>query len=196
MRGEEAGRLNRGVEDVVGEAVRIRGGLPTICKGPSAGSGCPPWRMRILVFAVTHAARAWLRRLGWNVVWLSSIAQPPVEPPHRAPRRTSPAPRRNRQGTMSGTFLRRRDRTARPPRVEHYSSAVNTGPGARTSVTLAAQRFRSDSGWEAPRFSDGPGDPADAVGLTSRVRLPQRPHPASLGLRKPRTFSCRQSSFP
>ena len=26
---------------------------------------------------------------------------------------------------MSGTFLRRRDRTARPPRVEHYSSAVN-----------------------------------------------------------------------
>ena len=27
---------------------------------------------------------------------------------------------------MSGTFLRRRDRTARPPRVEHYSSAVNT----------------------------------------------------------------------
>ena len=28
---------------------------------------------------------------------------------------------------MSGTILRRRDRTARPPRVEHYSSAVNTG---------------------------------------------------------------------
>ena len=27
---------------------------------------------------------------------------------------------------MSGTILRRRDRTARPPRVEHYSSAVNT----------------------------------------------------------------------
>ena len=26
---------------------------------------------------------------------------------------------------MSGAFLRRRDRTARPPRVEHYSSAVN-----------------------------------------------------------------------
>ena len=26
---------------------------------------------------------------------------------------------------MSGTILRRRDRTARPPRVEHYSSAVN-----------------------------------------------------------------------
>ena len=51
------------------------GGLPTICKGFSAGSGYPPWRMRILVFAVTHAARAWLRRLGSNVVWLSSIAQ-------------------------------------------------------------------------------------------------------------------------
>ncbi len=27
---------------------------------------------------------------------------------------------------MSGTILRRRDQTARPPRVEHYSSAVNT----------------------------------------------------------------------
>ena len=54
--------------------------------------------------------------------------QPPVEPPHRAPRRTSPAPRRNRQGTMSGTILRRRDRTARPPRVEHYSSAVKQQP--------------------------------------------------------------------
>ena len=26
---------------------------------------------------------------------------------------------------MRGTILRRRDRTARPPRVEHYSSAVN-----------------------------------------------------------------------
>ena len=26
---------------------------------------------------------------------------------------------------MSGTILRRHDRTARPPRVEHYSSAVN-----------------------------------------------------------------------
>ena len=52
--------------------------------------------------------------------------QPPVEPPHRAPRSTSPAPRRNRQGTMSGAFLRRRDRTARSLRVVHYSSAVNT----------------------------------------------------------------------
>ena len=29
---------------------------------------------------------------------------------------------------MSGTILRRRDRTARPPRVEHYSSAVNKEP--------------------------------------------------------------------
>ena len=31
---------------------------------------------------------------------------------------------------MSGTILRRRDRTARPPRVEHYSSAVNNTLGA------------------------------------------------------------------
>ena len=30
---------------------------------------------------------------------------------------------------MSGTILRRRDRTARPPRVEHYSSAVNSRIG-------------------------------------------------------------------
>ena len=52
----------------------------------------------------------------------------PVEPPHRAPRRTSPAPRHNRKGTMSGAILRRRDRTVRSLRVEHYSSAVNTSP--------------------------------------------------------------------
>ena len=52
--------------------------------------------------------------------------QPPAEPPHRAPRSTSPAPRRNRQGAMSGAFLRRRDRTARSLRMEHYSAAVNT----------------------------------------------------------------------
>ena len=31
-----------------------------------------------------------------------------------------------RQGTMSGAFLRRRDRTARTPRVEHYWAAVST----------------------------------------------------------------------
>ena len=56
--------------------------------------------------------------------------QPPVEPPHRAPRRTSPAPRRNRQRTMNGAFLRRRDRTVRSLRVEHYSSAVDTLAGS------------------------------------------------------------------
>ncbi len=33
---------------------------------------------------------------------------------------------------MSGTILRRRDRTARPPRVEHYSSAVNTASKDRS----------------------------------------------------------------
>jgi len=27
---------------------------------------------------------------------------------------------------MSGAILRRRDRTDRPPRVDHYSAAVNT----------------------------------------------------------------------
>ena len=29
---------------------------------------------------------------------------------------------------MNGAFLRRRDQTVRSLRVEHYSSAVNTGP--------------------------------------------------------------------
>ena len=51
------------------------GGLPTICKVSSTGSGHPPLRMRIWVFAVARAARARLRRVGSNVVWLSSIAQ-------------------------------------------------------------------------------------------------------------------------
>ena len=37
---------------------------------------------------------------------------------------------------MSGTILRRRDRTARPPRVEHYSSAVNTWLGAAKECGL------------------------------------------------------------
>ena len=35
---------------------------------------------------------------------------------------------------MSGTILRRRDRTARPPRVEHYSSAVNTRGGSYAEI--------------------------------------------------------------
>ena len=39
---------------------------------------------------------------------------------------------------MSGTILRRRDRTARPPRVEHYSSAVNILKGARCVVGMSA----------------------------------------------------------
>ncbi len=62
---------------------------------------------------------------------------------------TSPAPRRNRQGTMSGTILRRRDRTARPPRVEHYSSAVNTqvrtqqGIGTPTPTRCPPKRSRA-----------------------------------------------------
>ena len=56
---------------------------------------------------------------------------------------------------MSGAFLRRRDRTARPPRVEHYSSAVNnpdwpppsgTGPQKKiyvdgVSATIFAERI-------------------------------------------------------
>ena len=38
---------------------------------------------------------------------------------------------------MSGTILRRRDRTARPPRVEHYSSAVNIRDWVFPSPTSA-----------------------------------------------------------
>ena len=38
---------------------------------------------------------------------------------------------------MSGTILRRRDRTARPPRVEHYSSAVNTRQHAMPAMAAA-----------------------------------------------------------
>ena len=49
---------------------------------------------------------------------------------------------------MSGAFLRRRDRTARPPRVEHYSSAVNTralvqmATGAGKTFTAITQVYR------------------------------------------------------
>ena len=42
---------------------------------------------------------------------------------------------------MSGTILRRRDRTARPPRVEHYSSAVNTSAGGE-------QPYHSTAGFD------------------------------------------------
>ena len=51
---------------------------------------------------------------------------------------------------MSGTILRRRDRTARPPRVEHYSSAVNTS-------------------WRKPTSSDGVSAPPS---LAAKLRLP------------------------
>ena len=44
---------------------------------------------------------------------------------------------------MSGTILRRRDRTARPPRVEHYSSAVNTSnlPFDEWTGTFGSERL-------------------------------------------------------
>ena len=74
----------------------------------------PPDRLRPAVARRRRVAQYLLHR-----------ATVDTEPPHRVPRHTSPAPRRNRQGAMSGALLRRRDRTARPLRVEHYSSAVN-----------------------------------------------------------------------
>ena len=39
---------------------------------------------------------------------------------------------------MSGTILRRRDRTARPPRVVHYSSAVNNHNAVRLQLHALA----------------------------------------------------------
>ena len=55
-----------------------------------------------------------------------NVTMPPAVPPHRAPRRTSPAPRQNRQGVIGGAFLRRRNRIIRAPRVGHLCSAVNS----------------------------------------------------------------------
>ena len=52
---------------------------------------------------------------------------------------------------MSGTILRRRDRTARPPRVEHYSSAVNISQVGLTTALLT---------WDAPQ-STGSGPVTD-----------------------------------
>ncbi len=46
---------------------------------------------------------------------------------------------------MSGTILRRRDRTARPPRVEHYSSAVNNKLYTKSDRTSCHR-------WEANQF--------------------------------------------
>ena len=47
---------------------------------------------------------------------------------------------------MSGTILRRRDRTARPPRVEHYSSAVNMPIDDRQFDALCSFTFNLGSG--------------------------------------------------
>ena len=46
---------------------------------------------------------------------------------------------------MSGTILRRRDRTARPPRVEHYSSAVNNDLRADLAAAVCARRRRASA---------------------------------------------------
>ena len=45
---------------------------------------------------------------------------------------------------MSGTILRRRDRTARPPRVEHYSSAVNTLGNIKSAITGTYRKLGPD----------------------------------------------------
>ena len=51
--------------------------------------------------------------------------QPPAEMPRGVPRRASPTPCPGTHGDIVGALLRLRDRTARPPRVPHRSSAVN-----------------------------------------------------------------------
>ena len=83
---------------------------------------------------------------------------------------------------MSGTILRRRARTARPPRVEHYSSAVNTSTtGAVEHVTVMRAAKRSN-------VRAGPGTSYAKVGLLEvgeEVRVIERtgdwfqlePHP-------------------
>ena len=45
---------------------------------------------------------------------------------------------------MSGTILRRRDQTARPPRVEHYSSAVNKVLGFRRFSLRGLAKVRGE----------------------------------------------------
>ena len=52
---------------------------------------------------------------------------------------------------MSGTILRRRDRTARPPRVEHYSSAVNM---QRFASALAPRTLVPIHSLETGRFAE------------------------------------------
>ena len=114
---------------------------------PDAGPG--PWQPHPEALWGHRRPRSGRRRVAQHL-----LHRPPVdaEPPHRAPRRTSPAPRHNRQGTMSGASLRRRDRTARPPRVVHYSSALDicllTDENSRRAYLVI---FQVESGTDAGR---------------------------------------------
>ena len=71
---------------------------------------------------------------------------------------------------MSGTILRRRDRTARPPRVEHYSSAVNSEPGAHGAETLERLAVRMADRLE----SRGPDASATWVSPAAGIALGHR----------------------
>ena len=75
--------------------------------------------------------------------------EPPVEPSHRASRRTSPARRCNRQRAIGGAFLRRRDGTARPLSVVNYSAAVNRLRDPRKKRASTARLLRSPGGMAA-----------------------------------------------
>ena len=89
---------------------------------------------------------------------------------------------------MSGASLRRRDRTARPPRVEHYSSAVNTEMGNRpfrdkrdaekgyrdSPLQLNADLRQTDR-WDGDTIRARGARLADrAVGIWKRPVLPDR----------------------
>ena len=56
---------------------------------------------------------------------------------------------------MSGTILRRRDRTARTPRVVHYSSAVNTQRSAAEQTSDAVKELVSEGSAFLKAFAEG-----------------------------------------
>ena len=74
---------------------------------------------------------------------------------------------------MSGTILRRRDRTARPPRVEHYSSAVNTTEAAtRDGYRIGEVERRLRAAYGQPRHFN-PTDPLDDLIFLILSRMTQ-----------------------
>ena len=73
---------------------------------------------------------------------------------------------------MSGAFLRRRGRTVRSLRVEHYSSAVNSNvlTTRRKAIAHLDEVLYLPSGWDAPR-SWTSGGWLRLIGCTREARL-------------------------